>query len=206
MRFLCASLLAMTTLLTLSPAASAGLVLSLSAPSADLNHLAVGQTVTFDVSLSGLNAGDELDYLAGTVTFDSALLGTASSVNASAIVPDLTGFVGTGFAGAADAFYDAVFVAVTSTPISSNGVFYTFDVVAQQPGSGSLAFDVSSLAATDGTNTPVPLDAGPALPFTIEGGNAVPEPSSLVVALAALGCTGGAAVSRRRLRHRLERH
>ncbi len=192
--FMCA---VVTTLLLFdAPPAKAGLTLSVVAESADLNNLSVGQTVRFDVVLSGLNSGDQLDYLAGTVTFDSSLLGSATDVTAGAIVPDPTGFVPAGFAGEADAFYDAVFFSVTNTPISTDGTFYTFDVVAQQPGSGSLTFDPTSLAASDGTNTPVLLGSGPPLPFTI-GASAAPEPNSLVLAVAALGCCGGAAVSRR---------
>ena len=156
-------------------------------------------------SLSGLNSGDQLDYLAGTVTFDSSLLGSATNVTAGGIVPDPSGFVGTGFVGAADAFYDAVFYSTTNTPISSNGVFYTFDVVTQQPGSGSLAFDPASLAANRRHQHPGFAERGPALPFTIEAAVSVPEPNSLVVALAALACCGGAVVARRLTRHRQER-
>jgi hypothetical protein len=196
MRRLAGVLLIFTTCVLSVPGARADLILSVSAESADLAHLQVGQTVRFDVTLSGLAAGGQLDYLAGTVTFDGSLLGTAANVNAGAIVPDPTGFMGTGFVGAADAFYDAVFFSTTHTPISSDGVFYRFDVVAQKPGSGSLAFDLTSLAASDGNNNPVPLGAGPALPFTIEGAS-VPEPNSLVLVLAALACGGGAGVSPR---------
>jgi hypothetical protein len=196
----------MITFLLSASAARADLTLSIAAESADLSHLTVGQGVRFDVSLSGLNPGAQLDYLAGTVTFDSSLLGSATNVTAGAIVPDPTGFVSAGFVGAADAFYDAVFFSATNTPISSNGVFYTFDVVTQQPGSGSLSFDPTSLAANDGANTPVSLSAGPSVPFTIEAAVSVPEPNSLVVALAALACCGSAVVSRRLTRHRRERN
>jgi len=206
MRCFLSSLLVIITCLLAASGARAGLMLSVAAESAELSHLTVGQSVRFDVMLSGLNSGDQLDYLAGTVTFDSSLLGSATNVTAGAIVPDPTGFVSAGFVGAADAFYDAVFFSVTNTPISSNGVFYTFDVVTQQPGSGNLAFDLTSLAATDGTNTPVPLGAGPALPFTIGAAVSVPEPNSLFLALAALACCGGAVVSRRLTRHRPERY
>jgi hypothetical protein len=206
MRCFFSSLLAITAFLLGASGARAGLTLSVAAESADLSHLTVGQSVRFDVLLSGLNSGDQLDYLAGTVTFDSSLLGSGTNVNAGVIVPDPTGFVSAGFAGAADAFYDAVFFSATHTPISSNGVFYTFDIVAQQPGSGSLAFDLTSLAASDGTNTPVSLGAGPALPFTIEAAVSVPEPNSLVVALTALAGCGGAVISRRLKRRRRQRH
>ncbi len=201
MRCFCSCLLTMITFLLSASAARADLTLSIAAESADLSHLTVGQGVRFDVSLSGLNPGAQLDYLAGTVTFDSSLLGSATNVTAGAIVPDPTGFVSAGFVGAADAFYDAVFFSATNTPISSNGVFYTFDVVTRQPGSGSLSFDPTSLAANDGANTPVSLSAGPSVPFTIEAAVSVPEPNSLVLALAALAGCGGAVVS-----HRLTRH
>ncbi len=201
MRCFFLSLLVIITCLLAASGARADLTLSVAAESADLSHLAVGQSVRFDVSLSGLNSGDQLDYLAGTVTFDSSLLGSATKGSAGAIVPDLSRFVSAGFVGAADAFYDAVFPSAT-TPISSNGVFYTFDVVTRQPGSGSLTFDLTSLAASDGNNAPVSLSAGPALPFTIEAAVSVPEPNSLVVTLAALACCGGAVVARRLTRHR----
>ena len=207
MRRLAGMLMIFTAFALSVPGARADLTLSVSAESADLAHLQVGQDVRFDVTLSGLAAGGQLDYLAGTATFDSALLGSGTNITAGAIVPDPTGFMGTGFVGAADAFYDAVFFSATNTPISSNGVFYTFDVVAQQPGSGTLAFDLTSLAATDGTNNPVPLSAGPALPFTIESPASVPvpEPNSFVVVLATLVCWGGAVVSCQLTRHRRER-
>jgi hypothetical protein len=205
MRCFLSSLLTIITFHLAMSGARADLTLSVAAESGDLAHLTVGQTVRFDVSLSGLNSGDQLDYLAGTVIFDNVLLGSATNVSAGAIVPDLTGFVSTGFVGAADAFYDAVFFSATNTPISSNGVFYTFDVVTQQPGSGSLSFDITSLAATDGTDTPVSLSAGPSLSFTIGGVNSVPEPNTLVLALAALASCGGAVVSRWVARHRRER-
>src|SRR4051794_6981352 len=121
----------MTVLVTLAPAARAGLTLSLVAESVDPNQLSIGQTVRFDVVLSGLAPGDALDYLAGTVTYEGPLLGTASNVTLGGIVPDPSGFVGVGFDGVADAFYDAVFFSATGTPITSNGVFYSFEVVAQ---------------------------------------------------------------------------
>jgi hypothetical protein len=196
MRCFFSKLLTIITVLLAPSLTRADLTLSVTAESGDLSHLSLGQPVRFDVSLSGLNSGDQLDYLAGTITFDGSLLGSATNVSAGAIVPDPTGFVSAGFVGAADAFYDAVFFSATNTPISSNGVFYTFDVVTQQPGSGSLSFDLTSLAATDGTDTPVSLSAGTSLPFTIEAAASVPEPNSLVVALAALAACGAAVVSR----------
>jgi hypothetical protein len=60
------------TSLVAAPAARAGLLLSLSSATPDLLHLHVGQTVTFEVILSGPSPGDALDYLAGTAVFDAA--------------------------------------------------------------------------------------------------------------------------------------
>ena len=45
----------------------AGYLVSLSTTAPDLNNLAVGQKVTFDVNLSGIgSAADNLDFLAAT--------------------------------------------------------------------------------------------------------------------------------------------
>jgi hypothetical protein len=207
MRHCFAALITIGSLAFFVQGARAGLMLSLSAESPDPSHLGVGQTVRFDVTLSGLKAGDQLDYLAGTVTFDSGLLGSPTQVAPGAIIPDMSGFVGTGFVGAADAFYDAVFFSLTNTPITTDGTFYTFDVVTRKPGTGSLSFDLTSLAAADGTDTPVPLGAGPPLDFTILPSQtaAVPEPGSLAQALTALFACAGTAAGRsavRRLRQR----
>jgi hypothetical protein len=193
------SLLTSTAVFIAVPNVRADLTLSLAAESADLSHLRVGQTVRFDVTLSGLSTGNQLDYLAGTILFDSGLLGSGSNVTAGAIIPDPTGFVSTGFSGSADAFYDAVFFSAMNTPISTNGIFYTFDVVTQKLGSGSLAFDLSTLAATDGNDGPISLNSGPSLPFTIEAPSSVPEPNSLSLAIALVFLAGCAAtVARRR--------
>jgi hypothetical protein len=173
------------------PGARADLTLSVSAESADLTHLQVGQTVRFDVSLSGLTSGNQLDYLAGTVLFDDTLLGSGKNVTARAIVPDLTGFVSATFAGAAAAFYDAVFVAVSGTPISANGVFYSFDVVAHKPRSGTMGLDPSSLAASDGKNNPITLGCGPDISYTILAPHIVAPAATYTVCSGVNHCGAG---------------
>jgi hypothetical protein len=180
-------------ILLAAPRVKADLALSVAPESADLNHLTVGQTVRFDVSLSGLTSGNQLDYLAGTVLFDGALLGSGNNVTAGTIIPDPTGFVPASFLGEADAFYDAVFVAVTGTPISADGVFYSFDVVAQTPGSGTMGLDPSSLAASDGSNNPITLGTGADISYTILAPTAVPEPDTLSLALVLIALAGCAA-------------
>jgi hypothetical protein len=128
MKRLLGPLLVLPLFLVGAPTARADFILSLSSPTPDLTHLQVGQAVTFNVNLSGLNSGDALAYLAGTVVFDATLLGTPTSVPAGAIVPDASGFLGTGFSGAADAFYDAIFFSSTNARITTNGTFFAFDV------------------------------------------------------------------------------
>jgi WD40 repeat protein len=125
MRSLIRILATMTAILAAVPMVKADLTLSVVAESVEPAQLAIGQTVRFDVVLAGLAPGDALDYLAGTVTYEAPLLGTASDVTPGGIVPDPSGFVGVGFDGVADAFYDAVFFSTTGTPITANGVFYS---------------------------------------------------------------------------------
>ena len=50
--------------LAMASVGRAGPMFSLSTTEPDLSNLTVGQTVTFQVNLSGLAAGDQLDYLA----------------------------------------------------------------------------------------------------------------------------------------------
>ena len=104
--------------LTFACAASAAPVFSLSSATPGLNALRVGDAVMIDVVLSGLAAGDTLDFAAATVEFDGTLLGTPL-ITAGGVIPDESGFLGTGDAGLADGSFDALFLppaAQTSSP------------------------------------------------------------------------------------------
>jgi hypothetical protein len=158
---------------------------------ADLNSLVAGQSVTFDVTLSGLDVvgGQTLGSLLGTVAFDGTLLGQPLSITAGPIVPDPTGFLSAPAPGVADASYLALF-SVSGAVIAGNGTFFIFTVVVQSnvTGSGSLSLDPASggyVAAFDANNNPVDITAGPGLSFTV-GEAAVPEPRSLAMAMIAL--------------------
>lgn len=185
----------------------AGYMLSLST-SADANHLHVGDSVAFDVSLSGIDSGNSdtyLSYLAATVSYDNSLLSPFPVVTLGAIVPDPTGFLGTPLSDAADAFYDGVFLA--STPLSSSGTFFSFQVTATKVGSGTLSF--SAVAATL-ANDPVQTDqftpdTSP-LSFQIVGspGVTTPEPSTLVLLISSMfGLSVGTGLRRLARRPRL---
>ena len=147
----------------------------------DLLNLSVGQSFNIDVVLSGLQPGEELNYLAGTVLFESSLLGSASNIAAGAIVPDLDGFIGFGTNGLADANYDVTFT-LSGLTIVTNGVLYSFSVTAQQAGAGLIGIDIPSLAARDALDQFVAIDGGIDLHYSINSGpTVVPEPATWIV-------------------------
>lgn len=152
----------------------------------DLSNLSLGQTFTVEVFLSGLQPAEELNFLAGSVSFNSDLLGSATNVAASTIadggiVPDIDGFLGFGIDGLADGNYDVLF-SLTGSPITTNGRLYSFDVTPLRAGSGQIEMDNMSLAARDAMDIEVPIEAGIALRYTINGDPPiVPEPSSWIV-------------------------
>src|SRR4051794_5533059 len=95
--------LAVMTILLGTHVSRAEPMLFFSTTARDLNNLTVGQSISFDVNLSGINGPtDNLDLLAATVTFDGELLGTPS-IHPGSIVPDQTGFLSAAMPGLADA-------------------------------------------------------------------------------------------------------
>jgi len=158
---------------------------------ANLNSLTAGQSVTFDVNLSGLDVanGQTLGSLEGTVAFNGTLLGQPSSISPGAIVPDPSGFLTALDPGLADATYYFGF-SNSNSLITANGVFYSFTVVVQPnvTGPGVLSLDPNNggfVSAFDANNNPVNIAPGADLPFSV-GGSAVPEPGTLLMAGIAL--------------------
>jgi hypothetical protein len=182
-------LIAGIVLTTVPASGRADYILSLST-SADANHLQIGDSVTFDVSLSGIgssNSDTYLSYLAATISYDNSLLSPNPVVTPGAIVPDITGFVGTGLPDAADAFYDGVFLA--STPISDSGTFFSFQVTATKVGSGTLSFTAAAATlASDPVQTDQFTPETINLNFQIVGSSGVttPEPSTLVLLISSM--------------------
>jgi hypothetical protein len=151
-------------------------MLSLSSPS-DLSSLLSGPVVAIDVSLSGLNPGDELEFLATTVLFDAALLGTPV-ITSGLIIPDSTGFVSTESPGLAGAF-STIFFALSGDPIVDNGTFFSFDVTSQIVGSGTSSFDFVDILGLYADGSPMQLvTAGPPLFVNVQ---AVPEPTTVLL-------------------------
>lgn len=164
----------------------AAVTLSLSTTSS-LSDLNVGDTISFDVVLSGLPGGSptsDLGFLGATVVFDGTLLGTPSLPAPGAIVPDLDplAYVPLAGLGQADASYDFLF-APSGSPITTNGVFFSFDVTAQAAGSGMIGFDSLGTAAFDTSAGPIPVDVNldSGQTFSISATDGIPEPTSLLV-------------------------
>jgi len=155
---------------------------------ADLSALTAGQSITFDVNLSGLDVtgGQTLGSLEGTVAFDGTLLGQPLSISPGAIVPpDPSGFLPALDSGKADASY------LGSALITANGTFFSFTVVVQPgvTGSGVLSLDPNNggfVSAYDANLNPVAIAPGADLPFSVGAAAAVPEPDTLVIAVIAL--------------------
>jgi hypothetical protein len=164
-----------------APVTRASPLLTFSSDAPDLQQLHVGDTVSFTVSLSGLNPGDRLDYLSADVMFDGSLLGTPLVLTPGGIVPDALGFFSGVNTGLATGLYDILLAG--TAPIDANGPFFTFTVQALRPGSGTLAFDpIPSSVGFDGQDAVLPdVLAGADLPYQIVGAQPVPEPTTLML-------------------------
>jgi hypothetical protein len=183
------------------PASRADVVLSVTqdpSSTADLAALQVGDSITFDVTLSGLDvAGNQaLGTIGATLNFDPVTFGIPASITPGTIIPDTTGFLTAPAAGVADASYTSV-LANTSAEISSNGLFFEFTLVVQASGAGAGVVGFSFVDALDPNFGPVNISSGPDLAYRV---NAVPEPSSLsLIVLAGAWICGPWIQARRRL-------
>ena len=167
--------------------ARADLILTLSS-SDDFSTFAVGNTATFNVSLSGVTPAEEPGFLKVVIGYDPVVL-QALNITPGSIVPDTAGFDSAGSSpGTVSAFYDDSFV--FSSPITTDGVFYSFQVTRLTTDGTELFF--ASFAAQDDAGNNIALSATPDS-FLIPA-RAVPEPSSILLiflgASAIAGCVG----------------
>ena len=134
-------------------------VISLSSPD-DLSQIVLGKALTVEVDLTGLGAGDVLEFLAAEVVYDSTQF-DPPTVAAGGIVPDVAGFEADEFAALAGATFDMVETTSGTDKITANGMFFTFDITATALGSGSVSVDFADALgnnAIDGASTGSDLD------------------------------------------------
>jgi len=160
-----------SVLLAYSSNVRAEMVLTLSSPD-DLTNLLVDQTVTIQVSLTGLESAQELESLSGTVEFAEAVFGLPSTPVAGDIITDAADFTPFADPGLADGLF---FTTEAANRITSDGVFYSFDLTVVGAGSGTFSFQSGSLSAEiAGQQDPLFPTAGDSLAYTV----VIPEPAS----------------------------
>ncbi len=165
----------------------AQVTLSLESGGPDVAQLYVGQTATVDVRLDGLQPGWQLDALAASVVYDDALLGPPS-ITAGPIVPDPPDSPWDFLTMALPGYAEASFLTFGMDPaahVTSDGVFFSFDVTPAEVGSGAFAIDFTDATQFNPADPFDPIhlwvDAGPPLAFTV-----VPEPGSAALLAAAV--------------------
>ncbi|MEZ6134981.1 MAG: hypothetical protein R3C53_08745 [Pirellulaceae bacterium] len=169
----------------------------------DLENLTVGDVVTIDVNLLGLDEsiGDFIDLLSADVLLPTDIFGTPNLPTAGGIISP---------ADAADPFvfnplsipdFASASYFFGLNPIVANGVFFSFQATVQQAGTGQIDFDTPPQVLglkgdfsdfIDTAFTGSPLNVVATSPFV-----AVPEPTTFAV-WTMLACAGLAAGRRRR--------
>ena len=180
------------------PSAQA-VTLSLSSSPADLSSLMVNDVVMVDVILGGLGVSESLDFLGATVSFDPGVFGSPTGISPGAIIPDPTGFIGSASPGLADGLFDAFFTASGTDEITTNGVFFSFDLQVVGSGSGSIDFDFAEAFFDIDTGDVAPVEVDDPLDFTAPrpDDGIIPEP--LTATLGLIGVTAlGLSLRRRR--------
>ena len=177
----------------------ADIILEFSTPN-DPSQAVVGQTLSVDVLLSGLNPGDTLTFLGVDATLDAASFQLPSNLRQGTIVRDDRSFAASSFNFGADNFATASFESqIGPSPpfplpsIDSNGVFFSFDITPTKPGISSLSFIFVGSEGRNAANFELPNARGGApIQFNVA---AVPEPGVLGLLI---GCGSWLCMRRRR--------
>lgn len=171
-------------LLCQTSAVQGGLMVSLTSSATNLSQLTPGQSLQIDVVLSGLNAGDEVEFLATTITLPDQLFDTPPTITIRPAVPDATGILEFAANDLVDVNYDAFF-ALSGAPITENGVLFSFQGTVSQPMSGEISFSfVDSFGVNNlGDSLPILQSGDPLQVGTI---NPIPAPSTLIILLSGL--------------------
>jgi len=181
--------------------ATAGPTLVLSSP-VDLTTLTVGQQVPIQVSLQGLDYGNDFIFVLNShVLFPGDLLipvrdlTTTSGLTPGPIlglgvsppaIPQSSKFDLLSSLTATSATGNfADFTSPVSVAINQNGLYYSFILQAASVGSGSIQFDSSNTAYASVTTkyNLASLPTGGPLAFAISAAAGTPEPSTLLTAV-----------------------
>ena len=187
--------------LTVAALVAAGLTSALAAPASaqtltlsspdDLTQIAIGQTVTVNVNLTGLGGG-ELSSLNASVASPGLLFDAAPPVSVGSILSSAADFLpNTDENDPGTIFNDGLYFPLDPADnITADGVFFSFGLTAVSVGGGNVNFDVDSdglplIAATDAAGNNVALAAGNAG----RGLNVrvVPEPTGFAVVMGGMG-------------------
>ena len=129
---------------------------------ADTTNLFLQQPVVFEVAISGLEPGQQLDFLGITVAMDAYRMGTPNPITRGGIVPtpgaDPSDFLTARAPGIADASFYCSGTLPTQR-ITSNGTFFTFTLTPQHAGSVPLeiTFADALLHNPADPESPIPL-------------------------------------------------
>ena len=171
------SLIVNLFLFTFTELSFAELLLTMSS-SLQPSTLNVGETVTVEVHLVGIEMGQELDSLAVDVSIDDTVFtDLIDPIAGPAVVPSSeTDFDPFSFADS-DLITGAFLLDSAMSGITTNGLFFSFTMTATNPGTGTIGFvPGSALAVTNGDDF-LPVTEGDPLQFTV----VVPEPTTLAV-------------------------
>lgn len=167
----------------LSHLPAAPILVSLSSPD-DLSNLTVGQTVTINVNVSNFAADDMVNLLSADVLVPASSFGVPTLPVPGAAVPDAGGSLLVVIPGphVASVTYDDLIV--PSSPMTADGVFFSFMMEVTGIGSGQIQFDPNAPPQIIGTNNMGDLDVevGDPLNFNVNSGpeTVIPEPSSVL--------------------------
>ena len=141
-------------MLLLGPVGTAAAQPVISLSSGNLSALRLGDPITIDVALSGLASGDTLELLAAEIVFDATRFGLPT-ISPDVIIPDIAGFVADEFPGLAGATFDMLDTTSGSDRITTNGLFFTFQIVPRATGSGQIAVDFADALGEEAGGNPI---------------------------------------------------
>jgi hypothetical protein len=169
----------------------------------DTTHLTVGQTITVDVGVESLSPGQDLTELSATAFYDSTVFSSAVSLAPGAIVPSPlfspTDFQTSTGTGTATGTFDTLGT-TTADQITTNGVFFSFQLQVIGAGSGIININPATLTAglynSDDVSHATALSAQVCDNLSFNATTSVPEPHTWLSGLLAVVAGGLFMVSR----------